>query len=334
MFKSKQGWFGGKGSFAILLVAISLLLNACGPKSGKVYRVGIISGLDYFYDTAIGFKAGMTELGYVEGKNIVYDIQRTNFEPAKEEQILEKFIAEKADLIFSFPTEASLVAKKATAGTKIPVVFANANIEGVDLVKSVREPGGNITGVRYPGPDLAIRRFEITLELLPSAKIILLPYQRGYPNVTAQLAVLRPAAAAKGVELIEAPVAGAKGLQSYLGSHPDLKVDAVFFIAEPISANLDAIRAVAKYAEKRKLPICGPPLILEGYGPVFGLSTDNLKVGRQAAVLADRIFKGEGAGRIMVVSAENYLIVNYKSAKMIGLKVDEGLLRVADQVIR
>ena len=80
--------------------------------------------LDALAGIADSFKAKMTELGYIEGKNIAYDIQKTNFEPDKEQQILKKFVDDKVDLIFTFPTEVSLAAKTATQGTGIPVVFS------------------------------------------------------------------------------------------------------------------------------------------------------------------------------------------------------------------
>lgn len=74
------------------------------------------------------------------------------------------------DLIFAFPTPSAIAAKAATQGTKIPVVFAMATLEGTDIVKSVREPGGNITGVRYPGPETLTKRLEILAEMAPRAK--------------------------------------------------------------------------------------------------------------------------------------------------------------------
>jgi hypothetical protein len=55
--------------------ALTLLLSGCGGATSKVYRVGSLSGLDYFANTADSFKAKMAELGYVEGKNIVHDLQ-------------------------------------------------------------------------------------------------------------------------------------------------------------------------------------------------------------------------------------------------------------------
>ena len=105
----------------------------------------------------------MTELGYTEGKNIVYDVQKTNVDIDAYKKITQKFVQDKVDLIFVFPTEAAMEAKAATQGTNIPVVFdlAFTDVKGIDLINSVREPGGNITGVRFPSVDIASKRLEI-----------------------------------------------------------------------------------------------------------------------------------------------------------------------------
>jgi len=321
----------------ILLVAVCVSLVSCSEKKPKVYRVGILCGLDYIANIPDSFKSKMTELGYVEGKNIVYDIQRTNFEPAKEEQILKKFVEDKVDLIFTLPTEVSMAAKAATQGTNIPVLFSFANIEDTGLVQSVRQPGGNITGVRYPGPDLAIKRFEIMCELVPSAKRMWIPYQRGYPIVASQLEVLRPAAAAVGVILEEAPADNAAELKTILDARAksaDIGMEAILFLAEPLAVTSDAFAVMGKFAAEHKLPIGGALMLVGDYGSVFGVNVDIINTGKQAAVLADKILRGTQAGTIPVISSESFFEINYKAAQELGLNVSEGLLSRADKIIR
>ena len=206
-----------KRLFRIVLAILPLLiLEGCSEKAPQNYRVGILCGLEYIADAAEGFKEGMAALGYIEGKNIVYDFQKTNFQPDLEERILKTFVKEKVDLILTFPTEVSIMAKQVTQGTNIPVIFIIANIEGSDLVESIRHPGGHITGIRYPGPDLAVKRFDIMLALAPKAKRLWIPYQRGYPIVASQMDVLYQAAVPAGVELIEFPASNAGELQAEL----------------------------------------------------------------------------------------------------------------------
>jgi putative ABC transport system substrate-binding protein len=334
---NSQNRIGNWWTLFVWVVVFALLLSGCGAEKPKVYRVGILCGLDYITSIPDGFKAGMTELGYIEGENIVYDIQKTNFEPAKEERILKQFVEDKVDLIFTFPTEVSMAAKAATRGTDIPVLFAFANIEDTGLVNSVREPGGNITGVRYPGPDIAIRRFEIMLELVPQAKRMWIPYQRGYPIVDSQLEVLRPAAASSGVTLVEFPADDAAEIQAELEARAksaDIGMDAILFIAEPLAVTSDAFAVMGKFAAEHKIPIGGALMVVGDYGSVFGVNVDIVNTGKQAAPLADKILKGIQAGTIPVVSAESYLQINYKVAQELGLTVPEGLLSLADEIIR
>ena len=87
-------------SFVILLIIVCVLLNGCSEKQEeKVYHIGILSGLEYVIDAVDGFKDGMAELGYVEGDNIVYDLQRTDFDIAAYQQSLNKFVDDKVTIL-------------------------------------------------------------------------------------------------------------------------------------------------------------------------------------------------------------------------------------------
>lgn len=320
-----------------LIVMIGVLLSGCGTQKSKVYRVGILSGLGFVADITDGFKAGMTELGYVEGENITYDVQTTEFDIAAYQRILNKFVADKVDLIVVFPTEASVEAKTITQGTDIPVVFTFALIEGMGLVDSVREPGGNITGVRYPGPDIAVKRFEILRAMLPEAKRIWVPYQRDYPIVESQLEVLYPVAEAAGVTLIEFPAANPAELEAELSARAqqdDVGMDAILFIVEPLAVTPEDYVVIGKFAYEHKIPLGGAFMTVEGYDSIFGVNVKSYDTGLLAAPLADKIFKGTPAGSIPVVSAENFVQFHYTAAQRLGVTIPEGLLSQADEIVR
>lgn len=317
----------------ILLIAVGLLVNGCGKK--KVYRVGILCGLDYLEVVAEGFKQKMTELGYIEGKNIIYDVQKVKSYMEDIDRISKQFVADKVDLIFCFPTEAALGAKKATAGTTIPVVFAVTNIEKTDLIKSIREPGGNITGVRYPGPDLAIKRFEIMQQLAPQAKRYLIPYHPDLPVCYPQLEILRPAAKNAGITLIEAPVRNAQEIEAFLKQRDEVPdFDAILSIAETISVTPEPFLVMNKFTVKHRIPMGGALMEVDGYSSIFGVNIKDSQSGVNAAILADKILKGTKAGTIPVVSDESYFEINYKEAQKLGLNVSESLLVQANRVIR
>ena len=327
----------GKTPLIALLFAVVLMSGCTSQEAQKVYHVGILSGLNLFSGIADSFRAEMTNLGYAEGENIIYDYQKTNFEPDKEKQILKKFASDKVDLIFGFNTEVALEAKEATKGTGIPVVFANAFTEGNTLVESVRQPGGNITGVRYPSTDVAVKRFEILHELVPQAKRIWLPYQKGYPAVPAQLELVRPVASSLGLTLIEFPSENLTHLQAELerrSQSGDMGFDAVLLIPESLSTTKAAFDAIANLTRERKIPVGGSRIVTENYGTLFAVTVNNTEIGIQAARLADKILRGTRAGTIPVVSPESLVVINYKVAQELGVNVSEGLLAKADEIIR
>jgi len=316
-----------------LFIMVGTLFSGCGEK--KVYRVGILSGVKNMATVGKAFKEKMTELGYIEGENITYDVQMPVNYMEDIDRISKQFVEDKVDLIFCYPTEAALGAKEATAGTNIPVVFAFTNIENSDLINSIREPGGNITGVRYPGPDLAIKRFNIMQQLVPEAKIYWLPYYLDLPVCYPQLEVLRPVAKEAGITLIESPLRNAAEVEAFLKQRAEKPVfDALFCIAEILTIQPDVFLVMNKYTSKFKIPMGGALMEVDGYSSVYGVTIKNSDAGINGAVLADKILKGTQAGTIPVISSESFFELNYKEAKKLGLNVSEGLLVQADRVIR
>src|SRR5215212_2914809 len=336
---NKQNYSKVWALFALALIA-ALLLSACGQaQKTKVYHVGILSGLDAFSAAIDGFKAKLTEVGYVEGKNIVYDVQKTNVDMDAYTNITKKFVEDKVDLIFAFPTEAAMVAKAATQGTNIPVVFTLAftDVPGVDIINSVRAPGGNISGVRFPSADIASKRLQILLELAPTAKRVFVPYLKDYPNVPGQLAVIRPQAQRSGVELVEFAAASPQELQTELDTFiatDGIGIDAILMIAEPLAITPPFYEVMGKFAYDHQIPIGGAPMSIgENYSSIFGLLPDAKVTGEQAALLTEKIFGGLVAGTIPVVTADSVFQINYKATQTMGLMVPEGLLKQADEII-
>jgi putative ABC transport system substrate-binding protein len=333
-FRKKGGWL----AMLILIVVISLLLNGCSAKeSPKIYRVGVLSALGFFAESTDGFKAKMTELGYVEGQNIVYDVRESNADPAAEQQALEQFVADEVDLIFSFPTEASIRAKAVTQGTDIPVVFANTDLHASALVESVRKPGGNITGVQFPGPDNALKRFEILHDLMPEAKRIWVAYDRDYPIMPPAFELLHPAATAAGVTLVEVAATSPADIQADLqarSASSDIGVDAILIVPEPLTAAPDTFAVISKFAAEHKVPMGGALILAGDNGTVFGYMSDAFEVGELAAIQAHKIFKGIPAGTIPVLSAESHLRLNYKMAEHLGLTVPDSMVSLASEIIR
>jgi putative ABC transport system substrate-binding protein len=314
-------------------------LNGCDNQAhhGRTYKIGILCGHDAFADLAVGFKAKLNELGYIEGQNTSYELHRVSSGHEEIGQAIRTLITDKVDLLFTFTTEASLRAKELTHGTGIPIVFAMAGIEGNNLVDSIPHPGGNITGVRFNGPDQAAKRLDLLLELSPQIKRIWAAYDINYPTNKTVLKALRPAAEAAKVALIEAMVTTPVQIQDELKAQVVSGVpaiDAILIMPDAVTQSPDGWAFIKKFSSDYRIPIAGSAANQIFNGAVFTYTPDYKEMGGQAALMADKIFKGTPAGTIMVKTPPLRLQLNYRRIQELGLTVPEGMLSRADKVIR
>ena len=324
----------------IFVVLASLcVFYGCSQESSKKksYRVGIFSGLDSFNDIALGFKEKMKTLGYIEGKNIAYEMQTMSGREKEDQKKIQKFIDGSFDLIFCFPTEAAVLTKKITAGTKIPILFAMAGIEGTGLVDTIYKPGGYISGVRFPGPELVAKRLEILKELVPSLKRVFITYDPHYPTIPAALEELQRAAINLNLTLVKEPVTTLSQLKAAYQKRiasGQIDVDAILIMPEAFTLSPEPWALITRFAAEHALPIAGTSCHSAYGGAVFGYSSDFREIGGLAASMADKIFNKALISEMMVVTPDSYLFLNYAQAKKLGLKVGDGFLSRADKIIQ
>jgi putative ABC transport system substrate-binding protein len=313
-----------------------LLLGSCAPAKPAVYRVGVVYTSGGFAEILTGFKAKMAGLGYREGRNIVYDVQDMGESSVEAGRIAKKFVADKVNLILALSTPASLAAKAAAKGTGIPVVFAYASVEGTDLVDNVRQPGGNVTGVRYPGPEAISKRLELMQEIAPRAKRVWICYDRNSPNNIPALEALRRTASTGGVTLVEVPADSmeemAADLEDRAGGR-DIGIDAIILMPDGFNHSPRGLKIIGDFAKRHRLPLGGSFSYTMEAGAVFGNADDLAEVGGLAAPLADKIFRGVAAGDIPVVTPLEGIWINYAIAQKLGLAVPAGMLKMAQTII-
>jgi putative ABC transport system substrate-binding protein len=320
----------------VILLAMSVLSTVGCSQKPKTYKIGVISGHPFFMPAFEGFKEKLTALGYKEGDRIIYDVADLNVDMDAYEQAAKKFVADKVDLIFSYPTEATQIAKKVTEGTNIPVVFTLAIVEDTDIINSLREPGGNITVVRFPSVELSSRRFDVLMQVKPSIKKLFVPVLEGYPSVPYQSKSVAVLAKQAGVTIEEVGFTSPDELTSFLDkrkAQKNIGMDAILCYAEPISITPPFMSPVIAFAQAEKIPISG--VFLEG-GPsvVIHVMLVPKETGELAATLADKIFNGTAAGTIPVLTPEIYLKIDYALAQKIGLTIPEKILKQATEIIR
>lgn len=306
-------------------------LMACANERKRDYTVGVINIVPDFDQVLDGFKEGMTKLGYVEGKDIRYVYDGAITDMSKLPDVAQKLVAAKVDMILTMTTPATIAAQKATSSLGLPVVFAVVTDPvGAGIVESLRQPGGNITGVVFGSQEE--RRFEWLVRIVPECRTIYAPFNPKDQSPVMALKVVRKVAERLGVRLIAPEVTDPKGLEDAISKIP-AEADAVYFLPDSfVSTRLPDFVAAAT---KRKLPISGANVsVVRTGGVLTSFGFDQQLSGKQAARLADLIFKGAKPADLPAEMVEFFLAINLKVAEAIGLVIPDEILRQAHIIVR
>ena len=318
--------------FISLCIMLSLLLAACGTPQPQTFTVGVVNLTPTLNPTFDGFKAGMAELGYVEGENVTYIYEGPVGAIDALEPAIQKLMEAKPDLVLSISTPATLRAKAALEGTDIPLVFSPVNDPvGSGVVDSLRNPGGNLTGVKGGGGGAIPKTVEWLLTVVPDTTRLFVLHNPEDNSSVQALAELNETAAKLGVELVVREVRTPDEIMAAMESIPE-DVDAIFIPPSgPITAN---IADIVEAAIERDLPIATSvgPLVQAGVQITYG--TDHYRMGEHVARLADQILQGTDPADLPVETAEFYLSINLQTAETIGLDIPDDILRQADTVVR
>ncbi len=316
-------------SVLIGIILLGMMLAACDNETNKTYIVGVINVVPDLDQALAGFKEGMTELGYIEGKNIRYIYDGPTTDISKLSAAAQTLLAAKVDLILSIATPATLAAKQAAAGNGPPVVFAVVTDPvGAGIVDSMQHPGGNITGVAFGLQEE--RRLEWLVQIAPGIKHIYVPYNPNDQSPVLALKTVGNAAAKLGVELIAREV-DSETLNDAVLNIP-AEADAVFLLPDSLVST--RLPDIVTTATARNLPVSGANISAVKNSQVLtAFGFDQPLCGKQAARLADQIFKGARPANLPVEMAEFYLAINLKVAKAIGLTIPDEILRQANTII-
>jgi putative tryptophan/tyrosine transport system substrate-binding protein len=288
-----------------------------GPASARASRVEAL-------------RAGLRDLGYVEGKNIVIE-----FRWADGIQQLPELAAElvrmNVDVIFA---PSSTMVEPARQATKaIPIVFANhADPIGTGHVASLSRPGGNITGLSELTTELNAKAVEALKEAVPRATRIGVLWNPTTPSQVPGMQSVEAAGKRLGLELHLVSAATVEDFDGTLASMARENVGGVFVVPAPITLMQRA--HLAELALKHRLPtMFGAKENVEA-GGLMSYGADRNDLIRRAAVYIDKILKGAKPADLPVEQASKYqLVINLKTAKALGLEIPPTLLARADEVI-
>ncbi|MFO7318924.1 MAG: ABC transporter substrate-binding protein [Limnochordia bacterium] len=307
-----------------MLLAFSLSAQAAP------LRVGITQIVEHpsLDQARQGFIDRLGELGYVEGVDIVYDIQSAQGDLATAQTIARKFQADGVDLILAIATPTAQAAAHIVKDIPI-LITAVTDPVAADLVQSIERPGTNVTGTSDLTP--VREQLELLKEIVPQARRVGVVYNAGEVNSVVQVELARQAAASLGFTLVEATAANSsevlQAAQSLQG-----RVDAIYVPTD--NTVVSALESVILVAERARLPLIAGEADSVAKGALATLGIDYYKLGRQTADIAYRVLQGEDPAGIPIEYLNDLdLVVNVAAAKRMGVTIPDSVLARADQVI-
>jgi len=319
--------------WTLALVALLTFWSPSASEAQKVYRIGALVAEDQFIPAFEGFKKRMSELGYMEGKNIGYDLHNAKGDVGALKKLAQKILQEKPDLIVTSSTTATAPVAKLTEGTDLPVVFLSAG-NPLKLVKSYASSGNNLTGITSSILDITEKRLDLFRELAPAVRRVIFINNPKAVNYEDYMNSTREAAKRMDFTLAEVEIQAmnAEEAKQQL-SVITRKLGEGLFIP-PDAAFVGATEEITQQAIKEKLPTVGPNVQTARRGFLVAYSSDYYSLGYQGAGLVHRILRGARPTDLPIEQPSRLqLVVNLKTAKAIGLKVPKEILLRADEVI-
>jgi putative ABC transport system substrate-binding protein len=305
-------------------------LSLRAPEAGRTYRIAYLT-LAGGQDAAI-VKQRLNELGYSEGKNLIFDHRSAEGQLERLPQLAAESAATNPDVIVTgFGTETAKAAQAAT--TTIPIVFTSVGDPiGAGIVKSLNRPGANITGLTSQTAELSSKRLQILEQLYPGIRIIAVIVSPGYPFTIMALPQLMTAAEARRQRLEICEVRTADQLLARVQAAVQAGATGLTILETPVLHGLR--QQITDLAAKLRLFAIYTSRDFVDAGGLMSYGTDRRQQYRRAAELVDKILKGVKPADIPVEQPTKFeLVINLKTAEALGIDVPLNLLATADEVI-
>ena len=320
-----------RGFIALLGTAAASWLAAC-EQQRAIPVVGFLNSQskDTFADRLGGFRRGLAEAAYVEGRNVVIEYRWGESNNDRIPDLAADLVHRQVEVIVAnYPP---VVAAKAATST-IPIVFTSAaDPVKAGLVASLNRPGGNATGIHLVGLKLDAKRLELLHQLVPAATMIGVLVNPNYPDTEHQLRELEEAAAVTGQQLHVVRASTEGEIDPAYATVARQGVSALFIASDPFFSS-QRERLVGLAAYYRLAAIYNQREFTE-IGGLISYGTDFADGYRQAGIYVGKILKGAKPADLPVLQPTKFeLIVNIKTANVLGLELPDTVLATADEVI-
>ena len=319
-------------------VAIAWPLDARGEQPKGMRRIGMIvpypENDPQSKARIAAFRTAFQQLGWQEGRNITIDYRwdASNIERIRAHAAELVSVSENLDVIVANSTPVVNALLQHTRS--IPIVFVSVlDPIGQHVVASFARPGGNVTGFTNVEPELGGKLLEMLSEVAPSTiRVAPIYHPEIGPSTELFMPSIAQTAALHGIKVIPSPVRSPTEIESALtalGQEPGGGV--IVMLDTFVTAHRKLIMSLT---ERHRLPAIWPVPFFAKEGALIASGADIVDLYRRAAPYVDRILKGAKPADLPVQAPTKFeLVINLKTAKMLGLQVPAKLIAIADEVI-
>jgi putative ABC transport system substrate-binding protein len=297
----------------------------------QLHRVGVLLSAGSNTPGAHKLVEALAGLGYVEGRNIAYDIHAAGGRVERLPELARELVARRPEVIVSATEPA---ARALTAATRdIPIVLTLiGDPVALGLTKSIARPTGNVTGFTTGNETVAAKRLQLLLEMVPTARKVALMWVPANAQHRLVEARTRQAAAALKVELLSLPLATADDIPHAIAKAENERAGALLIVADPLTVRNR--RTIIDQCLVRDLPAMHNYSLEVRDGALMSYGSDVGEDYGRAAVYVDRILKGANVVDLPFQEPTHIgLSINMHTARAIGLTVPRSLLARADEVV-
>ena len=301
------------------------------PQSAKVYRIGFLGtqSAAEFASRVDALRAGLRDLGYVEGKNILIEFRWADGDLNRLPKLATELVQLKVDALVTH-AEGTRAAKQASASIPIVMAFTGDAI-ATGLVASLARPEGNVTGSTVLIPEISAKRLELLKTAVPYiTRVAVLVRKDSLWNTLLQM--LQSTGKAMNLTTQFFEVRGPAEFESAFSEMAKARMDALVVSEDPMLAGYS--KSIAELAAKYRWPSTGIRGFAEA-GGLIGYGADALEVYRHAAAFVDKILRGAKPGDLPIEQPTKFeLVINLTTAKALGITISKDVLLRADEVIQ
>jgi putative ABC transport system substrate-binding protein len=317
-------------AFTLFALLFALCGSAWAQQPAKIPRIGYLRAEKAPEVDIEGFRQGLREHGYVEGKNIVVEYRWAEGNEARLRSLVSELIGLKVDLIVTSAPAATQAAKEATMTIPIVMVLV-ADPIAFGFVNSLARPGGNITGFAFLLPEISGKRLELLKETIPKLSRVAVFWNAANPYKETDLKEVQPVADALKVAVHSFRVRDPNGFEDAFKAATKARAEGLLTLDDPFT--LAHRTRITDLALRYKLPAVYSSRPFVDAGGLMYYGPDRVDQNRRAATYVDKILKGVKPADLPVERPTKFdFVISLKAAKQIGLTIPPNVLARADRV--